>query len=263
VERMKLFVSHSSNDARFVELLVDLLRNALNLSAADIRCTSLDGYRLPGGADVARQLRQEVAEAPAFVALISSSSLKSVYTVFELGARWGTARPLIPLLAPGLRAQDLTPPLNNLHALASDSRSQLHQLVSDVALDLNLTAESPTAYEKYLQRILEFGSDISSNSGGEPTPHPPQTTDNSEEILRRHCEQKWPDNFPMQAHCRKQEREAFAELQALQAKDVPGGIFNEIRRSCASKWPDNFTMRLHCERQQLEAYREIQRENSA
>jgi hypothetical protein len=61
---------------------------------------SIDGYRLPGGADTDIQLRQEVHEADAFIGVISSHSISSLYVAFELGARWGAGRPLIPLITP-------------------------------------------------------------------------------------------------------------------------------------------------------------------
>src|SRR4051794_13584910 len=48
---LELFVSHSARNADIVQLLVALLRSALNLPAAAIRCTSVDGYRLQAGAD--------------------------------------------------------------------------------------------------------------------------------------------------------------------------------------------------------------------
>src|ERR1700687_5158791 len=252
---MRLFISHSSKDLQFVELLVDFLRNALNLPAAEIRCTSLEGHRLPGGADIRGQLRYEVSEAEAFIGVISYSSLKSVYSVFELGARWGAGKVLIPLLAPGLSARDLEAPLDDFNALASDSGPQLHQLVENLARQLGLTAESPAAYGKYLERLLDFAS-ITLAEGPVPS-----VGSAPEEVIRRYCEKQWPDDFQMQAYCRKQQREALAELQSLRAEGVPAETFAEIRRGCASQWPDDFSMRLYCERQQLEAYRQLRREN--
>lgn len=265
---MKLFVSHSSEDIKFVELLVDLLRNALRLPPAEIRCTSLDGYRLPGGADVNQQLRQEVAEAQVFIALISHSSLKSIYTIFEFGARWGTAKSFIPLLAPGVSVRELAAPLSNFNALASDNRPQLHQLISDAAQNLGIIAESPATYENNLRRILELASktspeipDTDVSAKTLPASMPLHTVNNPEEIIRRYCVQQWPDDFQMQSHCRKQQREALGQLQTLQVEDIPNEVFAEIRRNCASQWPYDFTMRLYCERRQIEAYRELQRDD--
>jgi hypothetical protein len=57
---IELFISHSSRDSELAGLLVRLFRNALNLDPEKIRCTSLNGYRLPVGADVGESLRTEV-----------------------------------------------------------------------------------------------------------------------------------------------------------------------------------------------------------
>ena len=101
---MTIFISHSSQDARLAERLVKLLRLAFSLSDAEIRCTSVDGYRLAAGADTNDQLRREVRESRLFLALITPSSVRSSYVLFELGARWGIDR----LCFPCLRAE-LTP----------------------------------------------------------------------------------------------------------------------------------------------------------
>src|SRR5215510_4038610 len=97
-----LFISHSSKDLQLVRALIDLLRSALSISPEDLRCTSLDGYRLPAGVGTDDQLRLEVHDADAFIGVISYHSLQSLYVVFELGARWGARKHLVPLLAPGV-----------------------------------------------------------------------------------------------------------------------------------------------------------------
>ena len=56
--KIKLFISHSSKDSHFVQALIDLIRVAINLGSTQIRCTSIDGYRLPAGANTNEQLKQ-------------------------------------------------------------------------------------------------------------------------------------------------------------------------------------------------------------
>lgn len=90
-----LFISHSSKDIDIVEALVELCRSALIMPGGKIRCTSLVGYRLPGGAVVDDQLRHEVHDANAFIGLISYNSIRSMYVFFELGARWGAGKQLV------------------------------------------------------------------------------------------------------------------------------------------------------------------------
>ncbi len=120
-----VFISHSSEDADLAELIVDLIRSALHLSADDIRATSVEGHRLPGGADTDSQLRREILGTHSLVGLISEASFDSAYVLFELGARWGTQANLIPLLAPGTSGDVLKGPITGYNALRCDNISQL------------------------------------------------------------------------------------------------------------------------------------------
>jgi hypothetical protein len=154
--KIRLFISHSSKDSEFVQALVEFLRVALSLSSREIRCTSIDGYRLPGGANTDQQLKQEVHEADAFIGVISYGSIKSLFLVFELGARWGSGRSLIPILAPGTNPNILAGPLAGINALNSENRSQLHQLISDLSKELGITPEPPSSYEHHIETILNL-----------------------------------------------------------------------------------------------------------
>lgn len=156
---LKLFVSHSSRDFAFVEPLVKLLRSSLNLRAREIRCTSVDGYRLQGGASIEDRLRKDVHDASAFVGIISPSSIDSMYVMFELGARWGAGKHLLPLLAPGTSASVLGGPLAGVTALRLDSAAQLHQLVSDLADLLEITPEPAAVYQSLIDEIVSLRGD--------------------------------------------------------------------------------------------------------
>ena len=153
---LELFVSHSSKDVELVGLLVTLLRSALNLSATGIRCTSVDGYRLPGGADTMEQLRREVHDAQAFIGVVSSASLDSMYVAFELGARWGAHKHLLPILVPGADPRILSGPLTGINALRCDSAAQLHQLIVDLAQELGINADSPAVFQAQIDQILSY-----------------------------------------------------------------------------------------------------------
>lgn len=155
---LRLFISHSSRDAAFVSLLISLLRNALSLPAREIRCTSVDGYRLPAGANTKEQLRYEIHQASTFIGIISDSSLQSSFVMFELGARWGANKHLAPVLAPDVEPSVLRGPLQDFNALRGDSAAQLHQLIQDLAETLGINPSSPAAYQDSLERILKLST---------------------------------------------------------------------------------------------------------
>ncbi|GEM_PF-2207637 len=149
-----VFVSHSSKDAAIAKALVLLLRAALNIPADRIRCTSVDGYRLPVGASTDNQLRVELRESKVFLGLITKASIESTYVLFELGARWGADLQLAPVLVSSAERGLLRGPLSGLNALACDSRSQILQLVDDVALHLGIQVAKAASYEEHVEAVL-------------------------------------------------------------------------------------------------------------
>lgn len=159
---IRLFLSHSSVDAGLAAVVVRLLRASLRLEPSEIRCTSVDGYKLPGGADTDEQLRGEVQEAEVLVALVSAASLQSLYVTCELGARWGVGKPLIPLLAPGVQPWEIKAPLAGKNLLKSERAAELHQLIDDVGGHLGITPARPAAYQEDLETVLALTAPPSS-----------------------------------------------------------------------------------------------------
>jgi len=154
---LSVFISHSHEDTELVKRLITLIRSSLNLSATEIRATSVDGYRLPGGANVDERLRTEVQDTKVLVGVISTAGARSSYVTFELGARWGSGKPMVPLLAPGVGIDALAGPLKGINALSCDSPAQLHQLVDDISQHLELKLERAAAYQKCIDDIVDLG----------------------------------------------------------------------------------------------------------
>jgi hypothetical protein len=67
---LAVFVSHSSADIEISARLV-ALRSAFHLRTDEIRCTSLNGYRLKAGPDADTELRDEVVNAKTVVGILS------------------------------------------------------------------------------------------------------------------------------------------------------------------------------------------------
>ena len=158
LEVISVFISHSHQDADLVKRLIVLLHSALNLPSSQIRATSVDGFRLPGGSNTIEQLRIEVQSAKILVGIISRASLKSAYVTFELGARWGSGKPMVPLLAPDVGPESLAGPLQGINALSCRSSAQLHQFVEETAGHLSVALDRPAAYQKCVDDIINLQS---------------------------------------------------------------------------------------------------------
>ena len=276
-----VFISHSNQDVELATHIVDLFRAALNLRAEQIRCTSVEGYRLPAGADFDSQLRDEALESRVFIGILSAFSLASAYVLFELGARWGTKRPIMPLLAPGIGLQVVKGPLTGLNVLSCENASQLHQLVSEVAEVLSISSESPAVYQRHIDAILYLAHPVDlettngKTTGSKAVPaarisdsnHASQSEQlddylDADRVIKRHCQQEWPSDYSMRSYCVKQQRESLAILRRGCPPDIPADVFASVREKCAREWPDDYSMRLYCEQQQLDAFRELEHDDA-
>lgn len=150
-----IFVSHSSKDVDLAKALINLLKSALGLPANQIRCSSVDGYRLPVGVNTENKLREEVKAAKVVIGLITPSSLTSHFVMFELGARWGAGLFLAPLLA-GVVPSELKGPLSLLNVLSADTQSKLIQFVEDIAKQLDINAQSTASYLDEINAVLQM-----------------------------------------------------------------------------------------------------------
>lgn len=151
-----VFISHAAVDEKLAEALAVLLSNAF--ATVNVRCTSVDGFRLEGGTEVDNRLRQEVYGSKVFVGLLTPGSVTSTWVLFELGARWGTRRLMIPLIANGLTPRDLGGPLQNRSALTCSSRAQLYQLIDEIASALGRQTSKNQNIERFLDDVVQLAS---------------------------------------------------------------------------------------------------------
>lgn len=152
---LDIFISHASEDEKLAECLVRLIVEALRVDPIKIRCTSVDGFRLPLGADTDECLKAEVYEARILVGLLTPTSIRSSYVLFELGARWGSRLFFGPLFAGSLDAGLLPAPIRGKNALSADREKQVTQFLKDIGVRLNLRPREPMYYEKRLNELVQ------------------------------------------------------------------------------------------------------------
>lgn len=163
ISTVLVVISHSSKDVPLATEVTEFLRVGLPLRPDQIRCSSVDGYRLPAGVDTEDQLRAEVNSATVLIGLITPNSLSSPYVLFELGARWGSKQPMLPLLA-GVKPDEMRGPLISLNALSSSSEAQLHQLLTDISRLLNVSVQNPASYLRSLKAVVREAETVSGAS---------------------------------------------------------------------------------------------------
>ena len=140
-----LFVSHSSADADLAQALVHVVELAFKIPSQQIRCSSVDGYRLESGARTSDTLRDEILSAAAFAVVLTPQSAASSYVSFELGARWGANKQISPLLARGADAEAVPGPLKEVNALSLTAPDQISQYINELETIFSRRPEPSTA----------------------------------------------------------------------------------------------------------------------
>lgn len=83
----KIFISHSSMDKTYGEVLVKLLRE-LGLNREEIIFTSNDDYGIPLGENIFDYLKKQIKEGVYILYLLSDNYYNSVACLNEMGAAW-------------------------------------------------------------------------------------------------------------------------------------------------------------------------------
>lgn len=128
---LDIFISHSSRDEQLASALIKVLEAAFG--NIKIRCSSVPGYRFTIGGDYRAQLRAEVDQSRVFVAILTPGSLRSSEVLFEIGARWGADRLMLPLLAAGATPSLLRGLLRALQGVELENRDDLQTVMGQIA----------------------------------------------------------------------------------------------------------------------------------
>lgn len=138
----RIFISHRHKDRKVAQQVIGLLKSTFAVTAADVRCTSVPGYKLAVGAPSADSLLADLNGAEIVMGLIGPDTSDSDYVLFELGASWGLRKPTFPLRVSGATYKHVPEVLRERSSLALDDVTQCLQLVEDVARISSLTRKA-------------------------------------------------------------------------------------------------------------------------
>lgn len=138
-ESPKIFISHRHKDQAIAAALTEMIRGALDVRPTEIRCTSVQPYRLPFGKNTAERLRDEIANAQVVLGILSPDTAESSYVMFELGAAWSQHIYTCPLLSKGAEYQHIPGPIFDLAPARLWEPADCFQLLANLEAELGLT----------------------------------------------------------------------------------------------------------------------------
>ena len=215
-QSMTIFISHSSHDAELAGKLAKLFQLSFSLPPIEIRCTSIEGYKLPVGTDTDQRLRREVKESKLFIAVITPTSIRSSYVLFELGGRWCTELPMFPVLGRGATTGCLEGPLGGINALDLQRRREVLQLLEDMAKELGAVMTSLSSIDAEVDTVWEAAKSVADAPQSQPLlglSNDPLDADDKRILIYIH-----------EAHPNHPDKHELAEKLGIRLRDVEYSI---------------------------------------
>lgn len=140
----KIFISHRHKDQNIAAALAETIRTAFEVQQNEIRCTSVQPYRLPFGKNTGERLRDEIGKSQVVLGILTPDVSESSYVMFELGAAWAQRIYTCPLLSKGAEYNDIPGPIFNLAPARLWEASDCHQLLGNLEAELHLSRRKDT-----------------------------------------------------------------------------------------------------------------------
>ena len=271
--KMKIFISHSSEDKEMAKRIIRLLRASINLQPKDIRCTSVDGYKLPAGTNTDETLKIEVHDSAAFIGIITENSIKSSYVLFELGARWGANLPLVPIVCDKKGMSVLSGPLKNIHCLFYQNRGDIYSMIDSISDTLQINSLPTNSYLDEVDNIINFRAFVPIGSKKKNPQNQAQANTNIQNTqnkgaltqvpkhildeIKERSSNEWKDEYDMVLHTINKQKEAYLAYKNYSASDMDEEILNGIIRRAEQEWPNEYDMILHTINKQVESRRKL------
>ncbi len=170
----KVFISHSSSDKKYADVLVELLED-IGLNQSNLFCSSTTGYGIPLGEDIYEYLKNQFKTYNLHVIfLLSKNYYKSVACLNEMGAAWVLHNSYTTILLPSFTFEEIKGAVNpnqislKLDGNTDEVKERLGQLKDNFQKTLGLKIISEVRWEKkrddFISAILNISKTQPNNA---------------------------------------------------------------------------------------------------
>ena len=169
----KLFISHSSKDKEYLEVLAEMLED-IGMPDGSFVCTSVPGHGIPGGAKIFDWLREQFLKCDLRVMFILSHNYyASAASLNEMGAAWVTKATDTILLLPGFGFSDVKGCVDPREVGISfdmdepELKHRLNELKDTLISEHHLPAISQARWERHRDKFIKNVRDIAAKRKAE------------------------------------------------------------------------------------------------
>lgn len=155
-----VFVSHATVDHELVEQFVDTILKGCGLDEADIFVSSIPGMDIHAGNDLLAAVRAEVSDTTLVIAVVAPTYPTRPVCVAELGAAWGVAGKLLPVLVPGVRRDYLEGVLTSMKVDYLNEDKALDEIAGRIEAETGRRPASPASWTRAKKKWLRVVSDL-------------------------------------------------------------------------------------------------------
>ena len=156
MSKIKIFISHSSEDADLMENFVTSITNIFsNLKRSEIVCTSVDGCDIEIGKDIYDFIKDESKNSTITLGMLSRNSIKSETVLFELGIAWGLDKLKPIIIDDGYDFSDLPKPIENKKCLLLFETKGFNKLIDYLEDTLDLLKADTNTIDKFKKDFFD------------------------------------------------------------------------------------------------------------
>lgn len=158
----KIFISHSSKDQQYAELMIDLLHGMGQCDWNNsVFCSSIAGYDIPLRSRIFDHIKKQFDAHELYVLfLLSKNFYDSPASLNEMGATWITNQPYCMILLPGFSFEQIEgvvdSTLISIDLNQSENWSALNKLRDDILSFLKIKPSDQNEWERTRHRFTEI-----------------------------------------------------------------------------------------------------------
>ncbi len=167
-KKPKIFISHSSKDTKYVELLVALFDD-MGLDEDNLFCSSVPGYGIPVSGKIFDYLREQFQEFDLHVIFVHSKSYyDSPISLNEMGAAWVLKNNFTSFLLPGFGFNEMKGVVNSdsisikLDNSVEEIKDKLNQLYDQIIEEFGLKRKKGIIWEKKRDAFIKSVNELQS-----------------------------------------------------------------------------------------------------
>lgn len=265
----KIFISHSSLDAKMVEKVIDILE-AVGVPSNRIFCSSFEGYGVKLGSDFLEVIKNELDSNVMVLFILSSNFYSSIVSLCEMGATWVKTNQHIPILIPPFDYGDIKGVIPTTHGMKINEKDKLNSLKDSVIEFIGLEQVNSSVWERRRDNILKDIKKLIDSGIPEAKEDTTKKSDsqtnhtlsddyykNQGKKIKKLSKKEWPDDFEMQLDYIQRQKRAIEKLEAHNPIDIFESDFIQIRKNGRNEWSDDFEMQLDFEQRQVESLRRL------